>query len=113
MPRDTGKHEKRVFQRSSCRIPCEVSMGKETHSGFALDVSASGIFVQINTMMAAGTEVKISIRQTKTDSITLNAVVVRMRHGHRSVTVIQSKGVGFEIKNAPEAYYNMLADLQL
>ncbi len=113
MGNDTEIVNKRVFERSPCRIPCEVTLNGEVHCGFVVNVSASGIFVQVNASTARGAEATISIRPTNDKTITLTAVAVRARRGHRSVTAVQTKGVGFQITNAPEAYFTLIADLQL
>ncbi len=113
MSGNTSEGNKRVFERSSCRIPCEVCIQGEVHRGFVLNMSASGIFMQTNSSAANGCEATISIRPTRCDTISISAVVVRSRKGHRSVTAIQTKGIGFAIKNAPEAYFALIADLQL
>ncbi len=88
-------------------------MGGRTHTGFVLNLSASGIFVQTNAVVPSGTEAKLTLRPSKDESISLVAITVRARRGHRSVNAIQSKGIAFEIKNAPEAFYTVLAEMQL
>ncbi len=112
MPEEKPKKENRMFQRSPCRIPCEFSIAGETHRGFVLDLSASGVFIQTNANALPGVEAIITIRPSKLDPITLTATIARKLQGHRSMTTVRAKGIGLSIQNAPEAFFALVANLQ-
>jgi hypothetical protein len=112
MPQEKPEKENRMFARSTCRIPCEFSIAGKARSGFVIDISASGVFIQTNAVAEPGAEATITIRPSKAEPITITATIARKLQGHRSMTTVRAKGIGLSIHNAPEAFFALVANLQ-
>ncbi len=112
MESDNTSHEKRAFQRSRCRIACELTLEGRTYSGFLLDLSARGCFIQTNANAVSGTEVAVIIRPVRAEPIEVIGVVSRSRHGYRALRTVRTAGIGIEIKNAPESFFALVAAAQ-
>jgi len=103
--------DRRKFDRAKLRVPCDVKIDGKEHKGFALDLSARGLFVQTTATARAGTEVRVRLRDPEHEPIELITKVARIRSSHRAVTVVQAGGLGLEVQSAPEGYFRMVLEM--
>jgi len=103
--------DRRRFPRSRLRIPCQLQLPEADHPGFVLDLGPTGLFVQTAATAAPGTAIKLTLRDPSRPPFELAAKVVRKRASHRSAAVIRAQGLGLEIENAPEAYFQLVLEL--
>ncbi len=104
---------RRRFARGSRRIPCELRFEGKSRRTIALDLSPTGIFLQLSRATA---DLPIDQRVTvvlelEPHPISLEADVARIQKSHRAVTAVHSSGVGLTVVSAPEAYYQLLKEL--
>jgi hypothetical protein len=109
-PEDRPK-EKRAFPREKVRALCRFELDGEIHTGFLLNLSPRGLFLQTRLRLPAGTELEVKIRDLGEEPIDVLARVVHRRGSHRATSAVETGGVGMEIVNAPEALYRVLYEL--
>ncbi|MBW2315209.1 MAG: PilZ domain-containing protein [Deltaproteobacteria bacterium] len=112
MANDEEQKEKRVYTREKVRALCRFELDGEVHSGFLLNLSARGLFLQTRLRLPAGTELELKIRDLGDQPIEVLARVVHRAGSHRATASVETGGMGFEILNAPEALYKLLYDLE-
>ncbi len=104
--------EKRKFNRHDCRIRCIfVDCGVE-RSGFVTDLSASGLFLQTSSRPDTGAQIRLELETGEAERLQLSGTVVRWRRTHRSVLAMVPTGVGVHLDVVPEAYFQMVMDLE-
>jgi hypothetical protein len=108
MEKDIPRKEKRAFAREKLRAPCEFSATGETGTGFLLNISPRGMFLQTRTRMPPGTELEIRVRDLGPEPFTLHARVVHRTNAHRATSPVETGGMGLELTSAPEAFYQVL-----
>ena len=108
MAAGNSNDEKRNFPRERVRALCKFEHDGESHSGFLLNLSPRGFFLQTRLRLPAGTEVPIEIQDLGDEPIPLLARVVHLTGSHRATAAVETGGMGFEIVNAPEILYQML-----
>jgi hypothetical protein len=109
-PKDEDK-EKRAFPREKVRALCHFEVDGEIHSGFLLNLSPRGMFLQTRLKLTAGTELTVKIRDLGDEPIELLARVVHLKSAHRATSAVETGGVGMQILNAPESLYRLLLEL--
>jgi hypothetical protein len=108
MEKDLPRKEKRVFPREKLRAPCDFTGGGESGSGFLLNISPRGMFLQTRTRVPPGTELQIHVRDLGPTPFTLLARVVHRTNAHRATSPVETGGMGLEIVSAPEDFYQVL-----
>ena len=106
-----ASNDRRKFSRSKLRIPCQLQLLDADHPGFVLDLGPTGLFVQTAATAAPGTPVKLTLRDPSQPPFELAAKVARKRASHRSAAIVRAQGLGLEIENAPEAYFQLVLEL--
>lgn len=107
---ESGK-EKRAFPREKVRALCRFDLDGQEQTGFLLNLSPRGLFLQTRVNLPAGTEVAIRIRDLTETPLEVRARVVHRAGSHRATSSVETGGLGFEIVNAPESLYAVLYEL--
>ncbi len=102
----------RAEPRFRRRMACELTRGKSIYSGFVLDVSRTGLFVQTGVANAQmGDEVEVTLRPRGPEPpIALKTQVVWQRRVPLQLRTIAEGGLGLHIRYAPEPYYRLLLE---
>jgi hypothetical protein len=101
----------RLFDRTRQRLPCVIRDGEAHHQGFVTDLSPTGLFLQTRAKLSGAPQLIIDI-DWNGENITVMGNVARVRTSNRSATAINAGGLGFQIQSAPEAYYQLVMELQ-
>jgi len=104
---------RRRFARGTRRIPCELLIEGDMRRTIVLDLSPTGIFLQLSR---ATTDLPMQKRVTvvldvEPQRISVEAEVARVQKSHRAVTAVHASGVGLTVVSAPERYYQLLTEL--
>lgn len=103
----------RVARRTKRRMSCSLIVGRQRFSGVVLDLSASGLFVQTTAKPhpreAVAVELGIPGRR---EPIRLDTSVARLFVVPAQLLTVAQGGVGLRIRNAPEAYFELLQRVQ-
>ena len=102
---------KRKFEREARRFSCEFRTQGENYRGFVHDLSARGLFLQTVAVPPEGSEVRLKLYDPQEQPIELVARVARLRSSHRSLSALETGGIGLRIESAPEAYFQLVLDL--
>ena len=105
-----AQRENRGFPREKLRVVCDLLINGATHSGFVLDVSAKGLFVQTRATVPDDCEIEIRLRDLGPTPIVLRARVARRSVAHRATASVETGGVGLEIVAAGEDFYLALQE---
>lgn len=101
--------EQRKTSRIRRRISCEFRSDGQRYQGIVTDLSDSGLFVQTDATLAVGAEVELRFTETTAfPALELRAVVVRRQRVPSWLAVVARRGLGFRIREAPEAFYAAL-----
>ena len=93
------------------RIPCKLTRSGSTFSGLEVDLSRRGLFVRTGVVAKTGGEVEIVLSSWKSEpAIVLTAQVKWRRKVPPQLRSVVERGLGFQIRYAPEPYYVMLAE---
>ena len=104
----------RVAKRTRRRMACRLVLGHQRFSGLVLDLSSSGIFVQTTAKPRPRDPVTIELNVPgQREPIRLEAHVARLFLVPAQLATVAQGGVGLRIGNAPEAYFQLLQQLQL
>lgn len=94
-------------------MPCQLQVGDRTHTGLVLDLSRSGLFIQTHAKVRRGERFALAFAGMDGASMELLVEVVRTKVVPPRLLAVAGGGVGVRIARAPEAYYQLLADLGL
>lgn len=101
----------RAEPRFRKRIPCRLRRNQSTFSGFVLDVSRTGLFVQTTVVANPGDEVEIMLtRRAPEPPVVVSTQVVWHRQVPRQLRTAARGGLGLQIQYASEPYFAMLAE---
>lgn len=101
----------RVGDRRKWRMPCEVRASDRRHSGFVLDLSPTGLFVQTSAKVAPGQELELALWLEDEQEVTLSVSVARKKVVPARLLTVAQGGIGVRIRQAPEAFYAFLREL--
>ncbi len=104
--------QKRKFEREARRIPCELRCEGTDYTGFILDISARGIFVQTTATPADDCQVRLRLRGLEDTEIEVVTRVARRRNTHRSLAALEAGGLGLRLESAPEEYFRFVLAMQ-
>ncbi len=100
---------RRKQDRVRRRVTCELVAEDQRFSGIVLDMSPSGIFVQTAAKLARETAVSVRILGAGGDEpIHLRTRVARRKNIPPHLASLSASGIGLEICEAPDAYYEQL-----
>ncbi len=109
-----GAMERREGRRIKRRLTCEFFHGASVHRGIILDLSAAGIFIRTNAVLAPGTEIDIYLAvSVAAPAMTLRGSVVRRRSVPATLTTLIQPGIGVKITEAPREYGLLTQDCEL
>jgi len=95
-------------------MACRLVLGRQRFSGLVLDLSASGIFVQTTAKPRPRDPVTIDLNVPgHREPIRLEAHVARLFVVPAQLATVAQGGVGLRILNAPEAFFQLLRQIQL
>jgi Tfp pilus assembly protein PilZ len=102
----------RVTNRKKRRMPCDVLFEDRRHSGFVLDISPTGLFIQTSAKAKPGDRLDLRLSLPgEARKLPLEAEVVRMVAVPAHLLAVAHGGVGVRIPNPPEAYYDFMETL--
>jgi Tfp pilus assembly protein PilZ len=108
-----GKANDRRFERHRARIACRIKVGTEEQRGFVTDISAGGLFLETRRALDADTKLVLTLDLSDDSApLVLMGHVARARRSHRSVASVVSPGIAVELESAPEAYFQLVLDLE-
>ena len=93
------------------RVPCELIVEGSRHPGIVLNLSRSGLFVQTAVTARRGDVVAVDLNASASRAIALDAMVMWNRTVAAQLRGVRHGGVGLQIRNAHESYYNLLAEV--
>ena len=104
---------RRRFARGARRIPCELLIEGDVRRTMVLDLSPTGIFLQLSRATAGlPMDQRVTVvLEVEPQPITVEAVVARIQKSHRAVSIVHTSGVGLTVVSAPEGYYQLLTEL--
>jgi len=98
--------------RKRRRFLVEFEAAGVKHTGFTLDMSASGLFVCSVRAPKPGTTVSMTLRSSKDKDLTLRGVAVRSFRGAAALAAVMPSGFGVQFSQAPpEDYFHLLSTL--
>ncbi|MFP6608345.1 MAG: PilZ domain-containing protein [Myxococcota bacterium] len=98
------------FTRVRHRITCDLVIAGKHHSAIVTDLSASGLYVRTQEMPEQGARVRLILHE-ESGEIEIDAEVVREHRMSRHHTTGTPSGLGLRIISAPEAFFQLLAEL--
>lgn len=93
------------------RLPCDLSFDGGHHSGIVLNVSRSGLFVQVAVAADPGSVVAVDLNGPSGQDLELDARVIWKRIVPSGLMRVAHGGVGLRIKRASESYYEFLRSI--
>jgi hypothetical protein len=94
-----------VQPRYRRRVPCRMHLGERNYAGVVLNLSGTGLFVQTSASAQPGDPIELMLG----GGIPVTGDVVWRRKVAPMLRSVAEGGVGVRIRNAPEAYYTLLA----
>lgn len=103
--------DRRAAKRIRRRLTCELRFDGRKTTGIVLNVSTSGLFIQTSARPAPGTvvEVHFSARGSSPE-MDLRTRVARQKRVEPRLAQIEASGIGLQLLDAPEAYWQLVAD---
>jgi hypothetical protein len=102
--------DRRETRRVRRRIPCAVMVDGGRHSGVVQDLSARGLFVEIQATLPLGTAAVVAFQTTEGARFVLEACVPNQRHIPHSLKRLVPGGVGLRLVAPPAAYQRWVED---
>jgi hypothetical protein len=94
------------------RISCKLSIEGREHSGFVMDVSRHGLFVQTKAKAAPGTPARIQLSPPgRTDPIVVEAHVARLNRVPPALAAVWTAGLGFSVTRPPPSWLELVERL--
>jgi hypothetical protein len=104
----------RAARRTKRRMACRLIVGRQRFSGVVLDVSSTGIFVQTTAKPSPRDPVTVELSVPgHREPIRLETDVARLFMVPAQLITVAQGGVGLRIRNAPEAFFGLLEQLQV
>lgn len=98
----------RQSDRKRHRAPCAVTIDGRRHSGFMLDYSSSGLFIQTSASPKRGQRLDLELT-LHGETLPMHVEVVRRRAVPAQLRTVAGGGIGVRILSAPEAFYALIA----
>jgi hypothetical protein len=98
--------------RSKKRLSCDVDTGGGVYKGIAIDLSASGLFVQTNAKPDPGGRVTLRMRVPGcAEDVSMTGRVARLKLVPTALLTVAQGGVGVALDDPPKAYLDYVADM--
>jgi len=98
--------------RKKKRLSCEIVSNGSRYSGIAIDVSATGLFVQTNVKPDPGSLVEIGIMLPgNKEPVTMEARVARKKVVPPELLTLAHGGVGLALVRAADAYLDFVGEI--
>lgn len=94
-------------------MPCEVRVAERRHSGFVLDLSPSGLFIQTSAKAEPGEQLDVTLSLPSGEEASLGVAVARKKVVPARLLTVAQGGIGVRITRAPEAYFAFVQELGL
>ena len=101
----------RISDRSRQRAPCTITIDGRRHSGFVLDLSRTGLFIQTNARPKPGQRLDIEL-SVRGETLRMHVEVARRKQVPPQLLTVAHGGVGVRVLSAPEAFFQLLAERQ-
>jgi hypothetical protein len=101
----------RISDRSKQRAPCTITLDGRRHSGFVLDLSRTGLFIQTSAKPLPGQRLDIEL-SVRGETLRMHVEVARRKQVPPQLLAVAHRGVGVRVLSAPEGFYQLLADFQ-
>lgn len=102
--------DRRGRHRIRKRIPCSFLHEGRRCSGFVIDVSEQGLFLQTSGILPAGTELHLELKATpSTPAMELDACVARGRRVPAQLLAHAAGGMGMRVVRAPAEFSKLLS----
>ena len=104
----------RVLERKNRRMPCVLKTEGQRRSGLITDVSPGGLFIQTSAKPRIGDVLDLEMSVPgEVSKLFVQVQVVRTNTVPAQLRALAHGGVGVQILNAPEAYYEFMALLKI
>ncbi len=78
-----------------------------------MNLTADGVFVLTSAMIPPGTQIEIEVPNAReAPQMTLRAIVIRQRLVPDKSSLLTLQGLGLQILQAPDAYYELVEQQQ-
>lgn len=99
------QREKRREERTRQRLSCTLTIEGREHSGFVLDVSRHGVFVQTKAKAASGTPVSVQlILPGGSAPLVVEARVARLNRVFPALASVWTAGIGLSVTGPSPAF---------
>jgi hypothetical protein len=100
--------------RERKRLLCEIRLNESRYSGIAIDVSATGLFVQTSVKPNPGEKVEIRLSLPGcTEPVVMTARVARKKMVPAQLLTLAQGGVGLALVTPDDAYLDFVATMSL
>jgi hypothetical protein len=98
--------------RRKKRLSCEIISNESRYSGIAIDVSATGLFVQTNVKPVPGSLVEVGVLLPGlAEPVTMEARVARKKVVPPELQTLAHGGVGLALVRPADAYLDFVAEM--
>ena len=96
--------EKRTRHRKKTSLPARFGAERPEKMGLITDVSARGIYVSTNAVLAKGSPVQVQVKVPGSEPILLQGRVIRTRRIASALVMIATGGMGVRLENPPAGW---------
>jgi len=96
---------KRTAKRTRKRIPCEIEIQGQRHTGIVLDLSATGLFVQTTATPNPGAHVSVRLKPAGGEPVEVAGRIARRRYVPGHLSQLSQSGIGVRLESPPGAYH--------
>ncbi len=101
--------EKRGRQRKKTQLTVRFGESRPEKLGLITDVSARGIYLSTNAVLARGSAVHLQVRVPSGDQLNLQGRVMRTRRVASALIMIATGGMGVRLENPPPNWRESLS----
>ena len=101
--------EKRGRQRKKTQLPTRFGAARPETLGLITDVSARGVYLSTNSVLARGSAVHLQVKVPSGDEFTLQGRVIRTRRVASSLVMIATGGMGVRLVDPPPDWRESLS----
>jgi hypothetical protein len=93
-------------------MTCTLTCGGKRYAGLVLDISANGLFVQTSAGLEPGEPLQIEVSLPgRQESLRMDGRTARRRAVPSQLRAVAQGGVGIALVNAPEEYFEYVAEV--
>lgn len=101
--------EKRARHRKKTSLPARFGAERPEKMGLITDVSARGIYVTTNSVLAKGSAVQVQVKVSGSEPMLLHGRVIRTRRIASALVMIATGGMGVRLENPPVGWRESLS----